>query len=927
MRSNQTLLAIALMGAGLSLGLSGCDRLRSVDTIVSRGEQQYEKANYLAALGDFKTALERDGNNLAARGYLARIYYHLADFEAAQEAVNIALDGAAPDADLHALKYQIMLVRRQYDQIIKAVDVEIHLSEAQRLLYFGQAKAEMGQSSEAMTAFERALTLAPNDPPTLVAQARLFTAMSDLPRASASIAAALKQDQDSAEAWLTHGALLMAKADLPAAKTALEQAVKLSPRQLNWSEQARLSAMLADIGLRMRNVDDTARWLASMESRAPKNPIIYYLKGRLALLKNNPNDALAQLQTAVQLGEYLPARLLLANVLMVQSSYGQAESQLDKLRVDYPDNIEVSKLLAQLYLATNRASEASKVLPAVDATGAGSDAQLDWVRGQTLLATGARDAGLSLLEKSVASNPSDANRVLQLARAHLAAGAADKALALLTGLPANAGGTQRQGLLVLASVIGKSKSDARRDMSALLARYPNDSVLHAAAASVYAQAGEISAANELFSKAVTLDGKNVDARLGLAALHFQAKRYDSAQAQLQAVLTQDAKNTRARTGLANIALAKGDKVQAAKELELAIGADLTAFESRIQLAQLAFADQNISRGLSLLEQAVSASNKEPAVLNSVGTVLFQAKQYDEALARYEQATAAGLAVARVNAARVNLALGQTLEAQRKLEVAANDRQTQVEAVSLLAQQEVRAGKLERAMQQVDRLSQNKVATQLVEELRGDTYALASQYPRAVDSYERATKLAPSQRLAIKTYRVRAAGKMPTPTAPLSNWLSTHPDDLVVRQLFAAQLAATGDRAGAVREFERYLASGGTREPELLNNLAWLYQQQNDVRAEAMAHEAYQAAPQVAAIADTYGWILLGAGKTTEALPILEKAATGAKGNFEIQYHLAAAHSKNGQNDRAKTLLREMLASNQAFYSRAEAERLLQNLGQ
>lgn len=926
MRSNTRLLAIAMLGAGLSLALCGCDRLRSVDSIVSRGEQQYEKANYRAALGDFKTALERDASNATARGYLARIYYHLADFEAAQETVTTALAGANPDADLYSLRYQIMLASRQYAQVIKAIDAETHLSEAQRLLYLGQAYAEGGRTSDAMSAFERALVLAPNDPPTLVAQARAYAAMSDLSRASATIATALKQDPNSAEAWFTNGALLMVKADLPAAKTALEQAVKLSQRQLNWSEQARLSAMLADIGLRMRNIDDATRWIASTEGRAPKTPIVFYLKARLALLKDNPKDALAQLQTAAQFGEYLPARLLLANVLMVQRSYGQAESQLNKLRVDYPENTEVTKLLAQLYLATNRADEASKILPAANDVGGDGDPQLDWVRGQTLFATGERDAGLSLLEKAVANNPGDTGRALQLARAYLAVGAADKALALLNGLPPDAGGV-RQGLLVVASVIGKSKADARQNMSSLLARYPDDSRLHSTIASVYAQAGETSAADGLFAKAVALDGKNIEARLGLAALHFQAKRYDPAQVQLQAVLTQDAKNMRARVGLANIAAAKGDKVQAAKELELAVGADPAAIEPRIQLAQLAFADQNVSRGLSLLEQAVNASDNNPGVLNTVGNVLFQAKQYDEALARYEQATVAGLAGARINAARVNLALGQTVEAQRKLETAANDRETRVEAVSLLAQQDVRAGKFEQAVQRVDRLAQNNVATQLVEELRGDIYALAGQYARAADSYERATKLMPSQRLAIKTFRVRGAGKMSTPTAPLSAWLAAHPNDANVRKLLGLQLAAMGDRAGAIRELERYLASGGGRDPGLLNNLAWLYHQEKDARAEAMAREAYQAAPQVAPIADTYGWILLDAGKTTEALPILEKAAAGAGDNFEIQYHLAVAHSKTGQNDRAKALLHKILAGNQAFDSRAQAERLSQNLGQ
>ena len=51
-----------------------------------------------------------------------------------------------------------------------------------------------------------------------------------------------------------------------------------------------------------------------------------------------------------------------------------------------------------------------------------------------------------------------------------------------------------------------------------------------------------------------------------------------------------------------------------------------------------------------------------------------------------------------------------------------------------------------------------------------------------------------------------------------------------------------------------------KNPLLLNNLAWLYHQQGDARAEATAKEAYDLAPSRPEIADTYGWILYNAGE-------------------------------------------------------------------
>ena len=339
---------VLIVGGVLCLsGLVGCDRLRSAETIVLRGEQQYQKGNYRAALGDFKTALEKDESNLAARSYLARISYHLADFEAAQHELDIATAGGARDPDLLPLKYQILLARQQYDEVLKAIDSETNLTAVQRLRYAGQAKAALGQANDALAAYDQALSMAPNDTDTLVAQASLLASMSETARASAMVDTVIKQDQNHAMAWFIRGGLLTARGDLIEAKAALETAQKFGQQQLNWAEQARLLATLADVGLRMRDPDATARWITALDGRAPQSPVAFYLKARLALLNNNTNDALAQLQKATQQGDYLPAGLLLANVFMLQSSFGQAEEQLNKLRNDHPDNAEVSKLLAQ----------------------------------------------------------------------------------------------------------------------------------------------------------------------------------------------------------------------------------------------------------------------------------------------------------------------------------------------------------------------------------------------------------------------------------------------------------------------------------------------------------------------------------------------------------------------------------------------------
>lgn len=917
-RTMRPIFCLALM----VLTLTGCDRLRSVETIASRGEAQYQKGNYRAAVADFKTALERDGNNVKAFAGLARVSYHLGDFAAAQDAVEAALTKGSADEDLPSLKYQILLARQDYQGMQASLITEKKLSAVDRLRYTGLAEFGLGQADAARDTFNQALALKPDDVAVLLARARLAAGQNDLAAAMADVDSALGHSRDSADAWLLKGSLLTAKSDLQNAKIALEKAESLSKTQLNWYEQARLYGLLTDLSLRRRDQAEAARWLNALSGRAAKSPVTLYLKARLALLQDNANDALVQLQMANREGNYLPARMLLANLLLTKASYGQAEEQLNGLLKDYPGNIEVRKLLAQLYLATRRAEDARKILPEGE-VGQAPDAQTDWLRGQAMLATGARDAGVALLEKSVKADPADVNRSLQLARTYVMAGDRDKAVALLTTLPVGAG-KQRQDLLVVASVMGKPLAEARRELDELLAHNPQDSELHAAAAVTLAQLGDVDHAAALFDKAIQLDATNLDARLGLATVRASARRYDEAEALLREVLRRDGKQLRARLLLANIALVKGDRARAIKELEQAVGTDATAIEPRLQLARLAFADNDIKRGRTLIDQAVTVSNNTPAVLDAAGRILFQARQFEDALARYEQAIAAGNLASRLGVAEAHLALGQQAEARQALELAAGEAQTRVAALTKLVALDAKAGQVDKALDRIEQLTKDKLPAVLLDEMRGDVYAQAKRYDSAVKYYDNVSQRSPSQRLALKEYQLRVAGNLPDPVAPLTAWVARQPKDATVLRVLAQHALAVGDNPAAVRYLEQVLAALPVRDPGVLNDLAWAYQLTKDKRAETMALEAYKALPAEPAVADTYGWVLLQAGKNAEALSILQKVAN-SKRDPEIQYHLAAAQARMGQNEAARNTLQSALTDKQAFASRTEAEKLMATL--
>lgn len=912
---------LVLLCITLGLSLVGCDRFRSVDTLVARAETQYENGNFRAAIGDFKMALQRDTNNTKARIGLARALHHVGEFEDAQHSIDSAVAAGAKDANAIALKYRIMLSRQQFADVVSELSSPTSLPEATQAYLRGRGFAGQGQSANAFGFYARALELSPADSDVLLAQARLYAETGDIAQADEILDPLLTREPENAGAWMLRAGTRDSKGDMEGAKAALESAEKFSARQLNWSEQARVAAALADICLRLNNAADAAKAIANLNRRTPQTPLTFYLQARLAILNKNNNDAISQLQKGLQIGDYAPSQLLLANLQIAQGNFGQAESLLDKVLGANPKNAEARKLMTQVYLATNRTSEAEKLT----ATGGDDDLQADWLRGQTLFAAGSRSEGLLLLEKAVAADKSNVERSLQLARAYISDNARDKAIALLESLPANAGGSQRQGLLVLASVMGKSTVESAKVVDGLLGRYPNDANLFAVAGVVIAQSGDVNRGIQLLSKAVQLNGKNADARIVLASLLHGVGKYAEAEEHLQSVIAADNKNVLAYAGLSKVANTTGHRDQAVKYLERAISAQPSAVEPRLQLAQLVFAAGDDKRALSLLDQAATAGNNSAAIENAIGALLLQNKQYDSALLRFESAAAKGMDLGKVNAARVIIAQGKKESARERLVPLANLPKIGLPASSLLVRLDTEAGNFQAALTRID--SMRKLGDgKGLDELAGDVHIMAKQFDQAQQRYAKAYQQQPSRQLAIKRFQALFATRdASTPTA-LKTWLQQVPSDILVRQLLAKYYVQSGDNVAALREYEAWLAATTVREPEMLNDLAWLYGEKDDERALPLALEAYTAKPASGEIADTYGWILLRRNEAAKALPILEKAAQSEQANPEVQYHYAVALSKVGERDRAKSLLNALLAKSAQFPSRREAEQLLRTMG-
>ena len=179
-------------------------------------------------------------------------------------------------------------------------------------------------------------------------------------------------------------------------------------------------------------------------------------------------------------------------------------------------------------------------------------------------------------------------------------------------------------------------------------------------------------------------------------------------------------------------------------------------------------------------------------------------------------------------------------------------------------------------------------------------------------------------LAVRLYNARnRAGQTTEALKELQRWVDRK-GDRVARHVLATGYISAGDHESAIRESERLLAKED-RNPVVLNNLAWLYQQKGDDRAASYAERALNQAPKSSAILDTLGWILVEKGEMPRALELLRKANTLAPEIGDIQYHMAVALHKTGRSNEARRELERLLKSERRFSMQKEARSLLQQL--
>ncbi|HKE96640.1 MAG TPA: tetratricopeptide repeat protein, partial [Povalibacter sp.] len=590
--------------AAAILSLSACDYFTSADTRVERARVSMHAGKYRQALNDLQTVLDRHPDHAGARLELAELSLQLGDLQTASKELERAQSGGASNAQVVPLRYRLLIAQGHFDEILKLLDADHESPAADLAILRSQALSGLRRMDEAESSALNATQLAPSDTRAQLQLARVYVARGKVDEAL-TLAQGISQPADvHAHALALQGAVALSRGEQSQARDLLLKSRERGRTALSVPEQIAILASLADVQLALHDLPGASDSVAAIAVWTPQSVLVHYLRGRIALLKNDYNAAVAESQRALQLdATHVPSRLMLAAASLGKGSLEQAQGTLEQLLATNPDNVAGRKLLAQVFLAKRRPEDARRVLASLPDT-ALNDSQVDWLMGSALTQSGEATAGLAYLERSAAASPGNYSQQVALAAAQLAAGNQDAALATLRSLPADAAqSTRRQQLLLAATISGKTPAEARRAIESMVAPQDADAQLLAVAGAYMASAGELQRARELLLRAIARDPKAISAHMALATVLARQSDLDGAQEHLTQVVALDSKYELAYIALAELQLLRGDRAQARQWLERAVGVNPEATGARLGLARLAFAEGDPARARSLLGQA------------------------------------------------------------------------------------------------------------------------------------------------------------------------------------------------------------------------------------------------------------------------------------------------------------------------------------
>lgn len=911
---NKSSLALAI---SLSVSLAGCWGGKSSEEYLASARDYSKKGKNDSAIIELKNLLATDAGNTDARLLFAKLLNDKGDgVSAERELLKIAKLSQA-SAPYRTEMGRSLLLQNNADRVLREItpDGMPMDSAAEILAIRGGAYLSLRQLDLARRAFDEALKIAPKNVPSILGLASVAIASNDLAGADKWVDQALATAPQYVDALLFKGDLLRQRDKPEEAMAFYQRAAKADPNK--YSPLLRIAILL----VAQDKLSAAREYLAKVDKLSPGLSDTRYYSAMIFLSEGQFEQAKTLVQELLkQTPGSAPANLLAASIAEHEGHFSLAESYLQPVVKAFPLHTPARRLLASAQL---KAGHADRALVTVQ-TG------LKIVPDDVDLLMLAGDASYQSQNFAQANEYySRANKLLpdnlmlrtRRGMSQLALGQTERAMNELESIAHEDKVGGQADYLLVRTYLNRKDYGKAMDACAVLQKKQakNPQVYHLKAEILLAQNNRQGAMQAL-EQAYALRPSYLPTVMRLVALDIQNKQLGVGQRRFEHLLETDPKNVDAMTAFAIFLLEQPGKRQQAMDLlekahKLQPGGVSSA---TVLIEQLTLAgDKN--KALTYAQQVVAAGPDNVEALYLLARTQLNNGQENQALASYHKLVSLTpeMPMAHFRLAGVQTRLNDIDGAQASLKAALKLQPDFIDALVLLVGLQAKVGNLPAALETAKAAQQRSASAYQGYLLEGDLLVQKKQLADALVAYRKALELNDNAVPVIKIHAVQQrAANQQAADAVVAQWLKAHPADLQLRNYLARSSLQQG-RLPQAAEYYREIIKLTPNNADALNNLAWVYQQLKDSRAQETAEAALKVAQGNPVVMDTLAVILLQQGDKRRSLDLLQKAAAARPADVEISAHLALAFHANGHRDEAKAIINRLEKSGSPFLRRAE----------
>jgi len=844
--------------------ISGCGLAMDNEGRLDRGEKAFAVGEYRAAIIDAKDVLRDEPDNVRGRLLLGRASVEVGDGPSAEKELRRAMKLGTPAVDVAPGMARALLIQGKYQDVLDDVPFEglaPREVESDVRAAHGDAYLGLNKPVAAREMFSSALQLHSENLDARLGIVSSFIAENNYAQARGGIEQIIEDYPDNPRVWLYSGSFNARSGNFEAAEANFKVALDVAGVQEDASARLQALAGLAESLLEQQDVDSARAYVDQLAVDAPQSFQTMSLIARIAYMDEDWKTAQQNLQQILQAAPNYRPAQMLLGAVHLRSG-NLAQAEM-YLSAAVAAMPDDVRARQMLAETQLQLRKADDAQDALAPIVSGPDADPMSLQMAARASLGRReiDEALEYLRRSVAEDPGNADLRFQLAATLLQTGRHDEAQAVLDAI----------------DVSSSEENAYRRDGLSVLTAIRD---------------GKAVAALEAAQQVAETYSDRFGAFNLLGAIQLANRDVDGARISFERATKLAPKDIVSRQYLAMIEESTGDLASAAQRYKGILADAPDAAWAMFALGKIAFRQEDLEAAAESFRRASAAAPDNPDY--------------------------------RLSLARVERQLGNREQAESTLEDEVSQSLDHLPSAIMLGALKAESGDLAGAMDIAARLQERYPDNPASYAFEAEMHLSAGNLVRADELYEKALSLGPVKSHALRAYRIKRTLGVTNAEQPLIDFLEIRPLDNDVRVILAESYMQTDNFSKSIAAYERVVSEEPVNAVAL-NNLAWTYYLTGDSRAVETARKARDAMPDNGSIVDTLGWILIQRGDVEEGEKLLRQASEMENGRAEIRYHHAVALSKLGKVDEARRTLDEILANDEEFASRKDAEKLLAEL--